>query len=177
MPRRWIAMMKQAMMAIGLAFNANRMVAGYVENFYLAGIERSKALEADNGLRARALAAWKRTLAQAWPEVRIAQIEDDQEGEVEVGSTFSVRVSVSLGGIPPEHVGVELCYGPLDLEGGIRDATIVRMQSTGVAPDQTHQFVGRVVATTAGRQGYTVRVMPSHEDLVRPVDTGLVVWA
>ena len=88
-----------------------------------------------------------------------------------------MRASISLGEIRPEHTAVELCYGPLDLDGAIHDATTIRMQSTGVAPDETHHFVGRVVATTAGRQGYTVRVMPSHEDLVHPVDTGLVVWA
>jgi hypothetical protein len=51
------------------------------------------------------------------------------------------------------------------------------MQPAGPGPDGSHQFVGRVVAVAAGRQGYTVRVLPSHEDLAHPIDTGLVVWA
>jgi starch phosphorylase len=176
-PRGWTDMMKRAMKSIGPVFSSNRMVAEYAESFYLPGHERSATLAASQGTRAKGLAAWKRNVRQAWPGVHVLAIEDDQKGDIEVGNTFSVRASVALNGLSPDFVRVELFHGRLDSAGDIRTAQTVRMQPAGPGSDGSHQFVGRVVAVAAGRQGYTVRVLPSHEDLAHPIDTGLVVWA
>jgi hypothetical protein len=48
--------------------------------------------------------------------------------------------------------------------------------------DQDGQSVCRFVAeavpcTRSGLQGYTVRVMPSHQDVLLPQQCGLVTWA
>jgi starch phosphorylase len=39
------------------------------------------------------------------------------------------------------------------------------------------RFTGSFPCSTAGRHGFTVRVLPAHADLVSPVELGRTVWA
>jgi starch phosphorylase len=40
-----------------------------------------------------------------------------------------------------------------------------------------HRYVGAFDCESAGRYGFTVRVVPAHPDLVTPVELGLMAWA
>ena len=40
-----------------------------------------------------------------------------------------------------------------------------------------HVFQTRIQCEKTGRFGYTVRILPSHSNLVCPIDSGLISWA
>jgi glycogen phosphorylase len=49
--------------------------------------------------------------------------------------------------------------------------------SVGDRVDDAHvRFTGSFTCERPGRYGYTVRVVPANDDLVTPVELGLVAW-
>ena len=50
--------------------------------------------------------------------------------------------------------------------------------AAGDPPDADHlRYEGVLSATSAGRYGFTVRVVPHHPDLATPAELGLAAWA
>jgi starch phosphorylase len=42
---------------------------------------------------------------------------------------------------------------------------------------KAHKFVASLRYSSTGKRGISIRVMPNHEDLASPFQTGLIVWA
>mgnify|MGYP000024875611 CR=1 FL=1 len=178
LPRGWIARMKAAMRDHAAMFNTNRMVREYFELCYLPGFERSRRLMADGQRRAKALAAWKGRVRQAWGQIRIESLRaDPAEGqELKVGDQLQVQAEVNLGTLNPTDVTVELFYGPLDAEGLIVQAQTIPMLIAQSRGKGVYVFAGGITCTASGRHGYTLRIVPNHEDLGHPFEMGLVLW-
>jgi starch phosphorylase len=49
------------------------------------------------------------------------------------------------------------CIGPVDHNGD-------------------YWFDGSITCTASGRQGYAIRILPRHSDLLEPNELGLVLW-
>ena len=175
LPRGWIARMKNAMRTIIPLYNANRMVMEYVERLCLPANRRYERLSADKFEHARRLAEWKAHVRQHWPEVQIVGVETDVDGEVVVGSELEVRASVKLGQLSPDDVSVELYEGVLDRDQEIVQGRATPMSYTGVERGIS-LFVGRTRCQSSGLCGYTIRVLPRHEDLPCPFEPRLIVW-
>ena len=75
----------------------------------------------------------------------------------------------------PEEVGVELYYGNLSSEGEIEEPRRLPMKHCG-GDRNAALYCAELVCDRTGRQGYTVRVLPSHAALVHPFLPGLVKW-
>ncbi len=176
-PHRWVARMKSAMQAICPAFNSNRMVGEYVSRFYLPGIRLTARLSASNFQRARALAAWRDQLKLRWPQLRFVEITDDIDEVTYFGDRITVRADVALGGATPDDVQVQLQFGGVESSGEIVAPRTTQMEYVGPSAEARHLFEGVIECDGTGRWGYTVRVLPSHEDLASPFDTGCILWA
>ncbi len=176
-PHGWVAKMKTAMCAICPEFNSNRMVGEYVDRFYLPGTRRSLLLAASDYKRARELAAWLRRVKEAWSQVRFVQITDDAKDTTWFADRIVVRARVFLGPLAPSDVLAQLGYGNVDSAGQITGPRVSRMEYVGPAADNSHLFLGTISCDGTGGWGYTVRLMPSHQDLVNPFDTGHMLWA
>ena len=177
LPRGWIARMKHAIRRLTPQFSSNRMVQEYAEKFYLPAAQRAEAMKADNYARARALGQWKQKVRQAWSQIRIVAVDDDHGMGTEVGQKITVTAQVDLGPLTPEDVHVELFHGRVDSKGEIVEAINTRMQCIQDEPSQPRVFRAEIQCRQAGQRGYTVRVIPEHEDLVCPFDMGLILWA
>jgi starch phosphorylase len=175
LPREWIRRMKDGLRAVVPLYNTNRMVMEYTERLYRGAERRLERLSADEFARARALAAWKASLNRHWPEVRIEGVETNAQSELSVGAEIEVRAGVRLGQLTPEDVLVETFEGELDASQGITHG-----RSTPMAFEQVEKgislFVGKVRCESSGRRGYTVRVLPRHQDLAHPFEPRLIVW-
>jgi starch phosphorylase len=177
LPHGWIRKMKGAMGALCPAFNSNRMLGEYVQRFYLPGIRRSSELGANGFARARDLAGWLGRVRGGWPQVRFVEVTDDGKDVAEFGDKIAVRVRVALGALLPGDVLAQLEYGTVDSAGNIGQPTVRRMEYVGPASDGSHTFLGTVTCDGTGRWGYAVRLLPSHRDLVNPVDANCVLWS
>ncbi len=180
LPRRWIARMKDSIATLCRFVNTHRMVSDYTRQFYLRAHERFAALDAEGGLRARALAAWTARVRRAWPQVRIELVEDGPGGTVPLTAKLTVRAHLRLGELKPADVAVQLYLGRLDAVGEIRDPCRISMLPVGADAAGLQVFEASSVACgRSGMHGYTVRVLPQHPDLVEPVTflPGLIAWA
>jgi glycogen phosphorylase len=176
-PARWVSKMKTAMGAVCPEFNAHRMVREYAERFYLPGMRRGAELATEGYGRARELAAWVQQLRQGWPEVRFLELRDDAPEVASYGDRVTVRARVALGALQPSDVVAQLHAGGVSASGELISPQAHRMEYVGPASDDGHLFVGTVDCTATGRLGYTVRLLPSHRDLVSPFDVGSILWA
>lgn len=177
LPHKWVAQMKAAMRAICPVFNTNRMLREYAERLYLPAAQRYRHLTEDEMARAKALAQWKSHLHEHWPEIRVDNVEAEVPAELRVGAELQVRTQVNLGALEPQDVTVQLYYGPLDTRGEISKGEVMAMKWLESNGDGNQTFVGSIPASTSGRYGYALRILPHHEDLSNPYQPGLILWA
>lgn len=174
-PRRWVERMKASISGLGDFVTAKRMVGDYVERFYEPAASQGEARSADNWARAKEFAAWKSRITECWDDVSVL----DVEGEVlaaDVGEERSVGATVRLGRLGPEDVAVQLAHGRVGASGELIDPALVTM-SVGDRTDGVCDYSGSFTARSAGLYGFSVRVLPSHEELISPMEMGLVASA
>ncbi len=181
-PRGWVTRVKASIRSLGPKVMASRMVRDYVREMYEPTAAQADSLAADDFSRSRALSAWKQRVAAAWPEVKVVEVAADEgTGMVDLGDFREVSVSVDLGSLTPADVAVELLHGPVAGGDELTDPTVVRLEQdrrgSGGGAAGVVRYSGRFTCDRSGRHGYTVRVVPSHADLVQPVELGCIVWA
>ena len=76
-------------------------------------------------------------------------------------------------GLAGEH---EL-HGPVGQNGELVEPSMVEMSVADRVDDAHVHYSGSFTCERPGRYGYTVRVVPSHGDMVSPLTLGLVAWA
>jgi len=176
LPRRWLARVRRSLATLGPRVLATRMVTEYTNDLYIPIAERARRLTADDHKRARQLAAWRSHVARAWPSVGVRAVEGDQ-GTAGIGDRREVSVLVALGELTPDDVQVELLHGPVRADGGLKHPTITAMLAEGEAGGGLHRYGGAFTCRVSGEYGFTVRVVPAHDDLMTWASTGLVAWA
>jgi len=190
LPRAWMRKVKHSIKWIAPQFNTHRMVGEYVRKFYNPAAARWQYLTAEAMSKAKALAQWKSNIRAAWAGFAIKDVEveigsngqpvvelNPRQPQLKVGAEVRVRALVRLGSVSPNDVSIELYHGSVDTWGNIRDGSVVRMdykEPTG--QDGEHWFIGLMPCKTSGRRGITIRVLPKHQDLLNPYETGLILW-
>ncbi len=175
-------MMKESFKVLAPTFSGDRMVKQYAECFYLPAIEHYQRLAADHFAEAKALAAWKARVRDAWPGIKIVALDEDgavldgRSGrEVAVGEQVPVTARVDLAGLDPADVLVEAFHSSLGNDGGLRTGRGVQLELAGRS-DGKYVYRGAVPARTSGLHGYAVRVLPRHEDVLVPNELPLIAW-
>jgi starch phosphorylase len=177
LPRGWVTLMKNSMGRLSSHFSTSRMVAEYAQNFYLPAGQRWEKFMSNDLEKAKTLAAWKESMRDRWSELAIGKVDITSRGDMLVGGKLDVRSQIRLGSIDPGDVMVELYYGLVDADGNISSAEAVPMEYVGEAgTDDLHIFTGSIPCRRSGLCGFTVRLIPSHPDLVNKYDTGLIRW-
>ena len=197
LPRAWISRMKSAMRTICPMFNTNRMVRDYAEVSYIPAYRRFIEFRSGEMQKAKDLAAWKKSLYQHWSGIRILNVKaqttrriGDHDSRVEtldrehtvgdplrVGDPLQVTATIDLGKLTPEDVSVELYHGGLDSNELIIQPQILSMNPAETKRDGVIDFSATITSETSGRHGYTVRVLPRHNELDQPLRHGLILWA
>jgi starch phosphorylase len=148
------------------------MLRDYVEQLYEPTAAHTDVLTADENARARALAAWKARVAKAWPTVAVREI-DAPDGIAELGATRTVTAIVAMGGLNQDDIAVQLLHGAVGPNDELIEPTFAEMSFVDIAADKgSFRYEGTFEASRAGRYGFTVRVVPSHPDLVTYAELG-----
>jgi glycogen phosphorylase len=174
-PRRWLARVRRSLDTLGAQVLAERMVQEYTTRLYVPIAEHAAELTADDAARARALAAWRRRLATAWPEVRIEAVQAD-DAVAEIGQERTVAAGVELGELGPGDVRVELLHGSVGADGTLLDPEIVAMEVAGEDAGGVLRYRGSLTCRASGEYGFAVRAVPAHPDLFTWADPGLSTW-
>ena len=101
------------------AFNTNRMVKEYAEVCYLPSYQRFVKLSEEHFKFSAELAKWRPRLRGSWGQIQVVNVEATGGDLMRVGAELAVKAKVSLGGMSPNDVEVQLFHGLLDNRGEI----------------------------------------------------------
>jgi starch phosphorylase len=171
-PIEWIDSMKHNWTTLGPFVTAARMIRDYVTELYEPAAASAHAVADESWRSAKSLAAWKRMVSAAWPDVRVTAVQTDSTRAHE-GETREATAEVTLGALTPDDIAVQVLHGPIDSTGSfIGRPVVVTMEHGGGTT-----FAGRYTVAAAGPYGLTVRALPTHPGLLAPVELGIAAWA
>ncbi len=176
LPERWLEKMKASMKMAMLNFSASKMVEKYNEHFYLPAARRMHELTADDSAEAKRLHIFQNRLHSNWVDIRIGRPVRNQEGPFRVGNTFTITVEVYLGNLHPEEVEVELYYGNIRSIDSLTKGNIEKMHVRETDGKGKYLYECNLGCSKAGRYGFTARVVPKGDDLIR-FTPGFITWA
>ncbi|MDQ2815352.1 MAG: alpha-glucan family phosphorylase [Actinomycetota bacterium] len=182
-PLGWVQRIRHTLRSLGPKVQAERMVREYVSTLYVPAAAASRALADGDGFGpARELAAWKKRVVRAWPQLRVEHVESETAGSTgqRLGSALVVRASVALGELTPDDVTVEVVYGRPDDDDEIVAPAYAVLAPAGddplPAPGGLIRYSGEVPLDQPGSFGYTVRALPRHPLLGSRAELGLVTY-
>jgi len=175
-PRAWLERVKHAYASLGPKVTASRMVRDYVQTYYEPAAAHGDRTLADGAARGRAFAAWRARVVSSWGGVKVTSVDADG-GPAHLGDQRAVAVSVDLGRLTLDDVMVEVLHGPVGPADEIIHPAILALEHGEPDGDGRVRYEGSFTCSSAGRHGFTVRVVPRHEDLSSSVELGLTAWA
>lgn len=161
---------------------STRMLRDYVEGYYRPADHASRLISADDDT-ARQFVNWLAHVKQGWPNVTLSRARCDDEPvgpgtRVLAGKDLRICVDVELGTLADEDVRVEAIVGDVDGEGGeggvgaeLSDTSIHVMAHIGQS-----RYSATICTDRPGTFGYAVRVVPLHQLLAHPAQTGLITY-
>jgi starch phosphorylase len=178
LPARWLEMVRHTLTSLGPKVLASRMLADYVEQLYLPAAAAGTALARQGYAGAKDLAAWKQKVRAGWDAVRVDHVESSGIGDApQIGEVLHVGAYVSLGGLAPEDVDVQVVHGRVNDADELTETHVDSLGHVQEYEAGRHHFAGDVVLRRTGAFGYTVRVLPRHRGLASPAETGLIANA
>jgi glycogen phosphorylase len=180
LPRRWIEMVRHTLQSLGPQVLASRMVRDYVRQLYMPAAESSRRMASDSYTGAKQLAEWLAGVKANWPQVRVAHVETIGVGNApELGQSLELHAVVSLGELRPDEVRVQAVFGRVDDDDELRDAEHAELTYAGPVDGSPgdFRFDGAVPMHRRGPFGYTVRVLPRHEEFASEAELALVAVA
>ncbi len=161
--------MRESMARLTPRFSANRVVREYTEQHYLPAAARYRARAADKGALGAQLLAWRTHLGEHWHDARFGAVRVETSG-----GDHRFFVDVSLGGLDPDAVRVELFADPLD--GGEPPLPVVMARRERLdGPIAGYTYTGTVSATRPAGD-FTPRLIPYHPDAIIPLEATQILW-
>ncbi len=175
-PERWVQMMKRSIRTLAPQFSALRMVREYTTTSYMPALEANRSMTEQGSERARATVTFHNRIASVWNDVSVHNVAVHGATGAHVGKIMHVSAHVQLGALSPDEVVVQAVYGRVDAKSEISPAHTTTLHP--VSNDGSKWvYQGEYACEESGKQGCTVRVLPSHPSLVHLTDANRVVYA
>ncbi|MFK4336589.1 starch phosphorylase [Kocuria sp. MT07] len=174
-PHQWLAMVRHTLATLGPRVSSRRMLTDYVEQLYVPASVSGRRAAADDGAAARATAHWIERVREAWPRVRVEHV--DAQGvhqEPQIGDELGISAYVDLGPLSPEDVTVQVGYGRVSESDHLHERSYAVLAPVKDLGAGRVQFSGPITIDRSGPFGYTVRVLPRHDELADPAELALV---
>ncbi|MEV0357483.1 alpha-glucan family phosphorylase [Nocardia sp. NPDC050697] len=173
-PARWVEMVRHTLQTLGPKVLASRMVRDYAVTYYGPASDSFGRVSADGFAGARAVAEYRRRVEQAWPGVKVVQVDSAGLPDTPViGAPLSLTARVDLAGLGVGDVAVQAVFGRVSAADELTDVTAVPMTHAG-SEGGVELFSVETPVPLSGAVGYTVRVLPHHELLASDGELGLV---
>jgi starch phosphorylase len=190
----WVQICKRSMASVLPAFNSERMLRDYVQDFYAPAARHGRILAADDFKAARELGQWKEKVRAAWPGVSL-RLLNGPATEISYTERVTLEVEVALNGLAPRDVRVECQarrvlgselvvpvkgyaenrrpkHGTPYLAGPA--AMLVPFTPGDVDQNGACRYRLELQPPWAGTLQYEVRAVPEHPHLSHPYELGLM---
>ena len=169
-PRRWVARMRASMSSLTPRYSSNRMLREYVENYYHPMAENFARRAATGGALARQVNGWRERIASNWGKLRI----EAPRFVVDDAARVTVEVHAYLDDMGPEEVAVELYADPL-VRGGVPGRVVLERREALVGTAAGYRYAA-TFQPDRPLEDYTLRVRPTHADVLWPLECPEVLW-
>ncbi len=171
----WVKLAKRSISSLMPRFNSMRMLGEYVAKCYQPAALQGRHYVENEFKVARAVAAWKARVREAWPGVTLRRL-DTPKKRIEYGDSVRVEVALQLNRLSVDDVMVELL---LHRSGPESDGETVsyRFSTQGEDEGGEHRFALELAPEMCGRLDMRVRAYPCHGSLTHPFELGLMIWA
>jgi starch phosphorylase len=171
------------------AFNMRRTVADYSVGIYGPAAAQGERLASHDYAGARALAAWKARVREAWPGVSARAVSVPTRSHPRA-EPLRMRVAVQLGGLEPGDLRVEFIARRVLPETSreavplasyreplhARDWREPLRVTEEVEPDGSVIYALDAPTVACGQFQGAIRVFPAHELMAHPYELGLMKW-
>ena len=166
-PTKWVERMRNSMARLTPQFSANRTVREYTENFYLPAASNFLKREAEKGSEGKRIVDAKHFLYSKWNEIKFGEIKSDT-----IENGYSFNVTIFFDDEIKDKISMHLfAIGIDDAEAEI---IIMNLQST--SENKEKHIYHAEVKTTRNLNDYTVRVIPSYQNIAVPIEDNLILW-
>jgi starch phosphorylase len=190
----WVRLCKRSMASVMPAFNSERVLRDYLQEFYAPAARHGRALAAENFKAARELGGWKEKVRAAWPGVAL-KLLGSAATEISFADRVALEVEVALNGLEPRDVRVECQvrrvlgselvvpvqgyaenrrpkHGVGHLDG--QAALLAPFTPGDVDAAGNCRYRLELQPPWAGTLQYEVRCVPDHPQLSHPYELGLM---
>ena len=172
----WVAYIKNTIAQVACNFTTNRMMEDYCIQYYQPQFDRFNMLAADDYLKARELAAWKKGVADAWPNLKvISRTTPNASYVLSPSKMLESEIVLDLAGLSPEDIGVEIIFATSDKKGELHiqekfDYSLAKVEE-GVATYKVYVLPERTGMYQVGTRIYAKNALLPHRQ-----DFPLVKW-
>ncbi|HEY4731803.1 MAG TPA: alpha-glucan family phosphorylase, partial [Gammaproteobacteria bacterium] len=171
----WVKKSKNSLKSLMPRFNAQRMVMGYVRQYYSNAKEHFRILSQDNYKSAKELSQWKKNIAKSWPKVTIRRLSTAPTA-IRSGDTLPIEIAVNLHGLHAEDIYAECLVGVESDTSELLIDNIYKMEASGENSSGETHFRLDLRSQLPGLQQYKIRIYPYHSLLSRRFETGYMLW-
>ncbi|MDR0694285.1 MAG: alpha-glucan family phosphorylase [Prevotellaceae bacterium] len=174
--KEWMNQIKNTISKVASNFTTNRMLIDYEEKFYNKLSQRRAILVSDDYAPAAKLAEWKKKVRREWGPIELVATDHDISNLMPaLGNASSMNISVFIGELNPEDVGVELVIAQQEKNDRYKMLTTLEFSlvscENGVA-----KYHLDMVPDVPGMFFMARRIYAKNPDLPHRQDFPLVKW-
>ncbi len=172
----WVSFVKNTIAKVASNFTTNRMLIDYENQYYNPLCERYNKMIANNFELAKQVADWKKKVAQEWEHIEVAgfSFPDKASQSIALGNSYSADVTLEIGELDMNDLGVELVYAERENDKLNIKATY-QFNAVSQADGKAVYHI-EVTPDAPGEQMLAIRIYPKHPALVHRMDFPLVKW-
>ncbi len=174
--KEWISQIKNTIAQVASNFTTNRMLNDYETKFYDKLGKRQKALVKNDYALAKELAEWKKKVKREWEPIELIDARQNSPHDTPaLGQKISMELSLYIGELNPEDVGVELVIAQQDKNDQYK---IMRTTELTLLSSQNNvaTYSVDVIPEVPGTYFFTRRIFAKHPKLPHRQDFPLVKW-
>jgi phosphorylase/glycogen(starch) synthase len=172
----WIGYIKNTIAQVASNFTTNRMLADYLDKFYIPQSKRTMKLIADDFALARQIAAWKKLIRREWQDIAvISKTQPEVSYNLSETNELKGTVVLNIGDLKPEDIGVEIVFAKTDGKHALHITEVTEYKPMDFN-DGVVTYKVSVVPETTGMYQMATRIYPKNPLLPHRQDFGLVRW-
>lgn len=174
-PAAWCELVKRSIAELSPVFSTQRMVREYAERYYMPASQAYREISSDGLARAKAAVPWREKIQKAWPSVKILEVHDTAGAANPIGAVLKITAKVDLGTLSESDVQVQAVIGNVGPSRELWNVSHVTLDFVG-KDGGASCYEGTIEVSSSGHKGYSIRVVPCHEDVSIPIELNLVTW-
>ena len=172
----WVGYIKNTISMVASNFTTNRMLTDYINQYYAPQAVRAGSVAADDFALAREIAAWKKHVRREWENVQlVSRTEGQTSYDLTLANQFHTEITLQLGDLSPEDVGVEAVFAQTDVKGKLHIVDVKEFDAVEFS-DGVAKYSVTMLPDKTGAYQVGVRVFAKNALLPHRQDFECVKW-